>query len=33
MEIYNMLINKTYIPSPVYKMLIHDGVEKRKNCI
>lgn len=32
-EIYNMLINKTYTPSPYIKMLIHDGVRKKERII
>lgn len=32
-EIYNMLINKTYIPSPYIKMVIHDGVRKKERII
>ena len=32
-EIYNMLINKTYTPSPYIKMLIHDGARKKERII
>ncbi len=32
-EIYNMLVNKSYNPSPYIKMLIHDGVRKKERII
>ena len=32
-EIYDMLINKNYKPSPYIKMLIHDGVRKKERII
>lgn len=32
-EIYSMLMNKTYKPSPYVKMLIHDGVRKKERII
>lgn len=32
-EIYDMLINKNYKPSPYVKMLIHDGVRKKERII
>ena len=32
-EIYNMLINKTYKPSPYHEMKIHDGTRKKERII
>lgn len=32
-DIYNMLVNKTYKPSPYVKILIHDGVRKKERII
>ena len=32
-DIHNILVNKTYIPSPYVKMLIHDGARKKERII
>lgn len=32
-DIYNMLLNKKYNPSPYVKLLIHDGTRKKKRII
>lgn len=32
-EIHNMLVNKTYIPSPYIEMKIHDGTRKKERII